>query len=313
VYESLTGRELLCLPYPPGLATREWAGGLEFTADGYAVVTAHQSGLIYWPLAVGATPRECLLPPGETLDGQEGLLRLSPDGRVAVVATERCDLIAFEVGTLRERFRFSTRHRGPVSSYAFLADCRHLAVVNGDSTVTVHDLAAWPVPESAGADAATWSDLASPDAVRADRAMRALAARADQAPAWLREQFRADAPGEDRAAQLIGQLDAARYAVRERAQVELTRLGHAARAALLAASRTQVSPESRQRLDTLLNGVRGPDVSPDGLRADRAVEVLERIRTPDAVRVLKEWSAGPEGATLADSARLAVARVEPRR
>jgi hypothetical protein len=74
-----------------------------------------------------------------------------------------------------------------------------------------------------------------------------------------------------------------------------------------------VSPESRQRLDTLLNGVRGPDLTPDGLRADRAVEVLERIRTPDAVRVLKEWSAGPEGAALADSARSAVARIEPRR
>ncbi|MBO0697596.1 MAG: WD40 repeat domain-containing protein, partial [Zavarzinella sp.] len=296
VYEAQTGRELMCLPYPPGLATREWAGGVEFTADGYALVTAHPSGLIYWPLAIGATPREILLPPGETLDGQEGLMRLSPDGRVAVVATDRCDLIAFEVSTLRERFRFSTRRRGPVTSYAFLADCRHLAVANGDSTVTVHDLAAWPVPET-GAEAAIWSDLASPDAVRADRAMRALAARAEQTPAWLREQFRSDPHAEDRTAQLIDQLDASRYAVRERAQVELVHLGHSARAALLAASRTQVSPESRQRLDTLLSGVRGPDLTPDGLRADRAVEVLERIRTPDAVRLLKEWSAGPEGAT----------------
>jgi hypothetical protein len=302
----------MCLPYPPGLGTREWAGGIEFTPDGYAIVTAHQSGLIYWPLAIDMPPRECPLAPGETLDGQEGLLRLSPDGRVAVVATGRCELVAFEVATLRERFRISTRRRGPVSSYAFLADCRHLAVANGDGTVTVHDLAVWRHPEP-GEEAAIWSDLASPDAARADRAMRALAARADHAPTWLREQFRAEVRPDDRAAQLIGQLDAPRYAVRERAQIELSRLGHAARASLLSASRTQVSPESRQRLDILLSGVRGPDLTADGLRADRAVEVLERVRTAEAVRLLKEWSAGAEGATLADSARFALARIEPRR
>jgi hypothetical protein len=178
--------------------------------------------------------------------------------------------------------------------------------------VTVHDLAGWPPPD-AGQEAAIWSDLASPDAGRADRAMRALAARADQAPMFLGDQFRTEVRLDDRAAQLIGELDAARYAVRERAQAELHRLGHAARAALLAASRTQVSPESRQRLDTLLTGVRGPDLTADGLRADRAVEVLERLRTPDAVRLLKKWSAGPEGATLADSARFALARMEVRR
>jgi WD40 repeat protein len=313
VYESLTGRQVHCLGYPAGLGAREWAGGVEFTPDGSAVVTAHQSGLIYWPLAAGVPPRECPLPPADSLDGQEGLLRLSPDGRLAVVSTDRCDLVAIELATLRERFRLSMRRRGPVSSYAFLADCQYLAVANGDSTVTVHHLAAWPLPESAGPDAATWSDLASPDAGRADRIMRALTTHPEQVPNWLRELFRSETRGDGRAAQLVGQLDAPRYAVRERAQAELLSLGHAARPALLAASRTPVSPESRQRLDTLLNGVRGPDLTPDGLRADRAVEVLERIRTPDAVRVLKEWSAGPEGAALADSARSAVARIEPRR
>ncbi|HKB05093.1 MAG TPA: WD40 repeat domain-containing protein [Gemmataceae bacterium] len=313
VYEALTGRQVHYLGYPAGMAAREWAGGVEFTPDGSAVVTAHQSGLIYWPLAAGVPPRECPLPPGDSLDGQEGLMKLSPDGRLAVVSTDRCDLVAIELATLRERFRLSIRRRGPVSSYAFLADCRYLAVANGDSTVTVHDLAVWPPAESAGPDAATWSDLASPDAGRADRVMRALTTRPVQVPGWLREQFRAEARGDDRAAQLVGQLDAPRYAVRERAQAELVRLGHTARPALMAASRTQVSPESRQRLDSLLNGVRGPDLTLDGLRADRAVEVLERVRTPEAVRLLKEWSAGPVGATRADSARSALARIEPPR
>jgi WD40 repeat protein len=313
VYESQTGRELARLTYPAGLAGREWAGGVEFTPDGLGLITAHPSGLAYWPVGTAARPREHQLTPGETLDGREGLLTLSPDGRVAVIAPDRCDLIVFEVATLRERFRVSTRHRGPASSYAFTADSRYLAVANGDSTVTIHDLTAWPPPDSSNAAiVAAWSDLASPDAGRADRAMRTIAARPDLAPQWLRQQFGAVARNDD-VARLIDQLDARRYAARETAQAELVRIGHAARPALVAASRTPASAESRQRLTTLLTGLTGPDVTPDGLRADRAVELLERIRTPDALRLLKEWSTGPDGATLTESARFAIARVEARR
>jgi WD40 repeat protein len=306
IYQSATGRESGRLPYPGGLAGREWAGGVEFTPDGFALLTAHPSGLVYWAIGCAAPPREVRLAPGETLDGRETLLTLSPDGRLAVVATNQCHLIVFEVATLRERFRLSTRRRGPASSYVFTADGRHLAVANGDSTVTVHDLAAWP-PGAPDRDWPTlWSNLASPDAARADGAMRAIVAR-PQALEWLRRQFRAESSG-DGILRLIGQLDAPRYAAREAAQGELARLGHAARPALVAASRTRVSAESRQRLDALLERVKGPDRSPDGLRADRSVELLHRLGTAEARSILKEWSAGPDGSTLTESARRALHR-----
>ena len=109
------------------------------------------------PVRVGVLPAgrrvparaRCACRAGESLEGREGLLALSPDGRLAVVGTDRLDLIVFELATLQERYRVSTRHRGPASSVLFARDGRHLIVANGDSTVTIHDLAAGPGPLTA--------------------------------------------------------------------------------------------------------------------------------------------------------------------
>ena len=87
---------------------------------------------------------------------------------------------------------------------------------------------------------------------------------------------------------------------------------HVGRPALLAAARTDLSPEMRRRVDILLQATRGPDLSPDGLRSTRAVEVLERIGTANALALLRVWSAGPAGETLAEASRGAVQRMTGR-
>jgi len=73
-------------------------------------------------------------------------------------------------------------------------------------------------------------------------------------------------PG-DRIQRSVAQLDAARYQVRETAQGELTRLAHLSRPALLAAGRTDLSPEMRRRVEMLLQATRGPDLPRRGFGA----------------------------------------------
>jgi hypothetical protein len=315
VYQATTGWSVEMLPYETELARREWAGAVAFTPDRYAVISAHPSGLVYSPLGGGSRPREVRLPRGESLEGREGLLAISPDGRLAVVGTDRLDLVVFELSTLQERYRVSTRTHGPASSVLFAPDGRHLIIANGDSTVMIHDLAAGPGPLAMSSDVnteAAWADLAA-DAGTAFRMMRVLVARSDETVAWLRQRMPPPAEPTERIVRSVSLLDAARYQVRETAQSELSRLAHQGRPALLAAARTELSPEMRRRVDTLLQATRGPDRSTDGLRSTRSVEVLERIGTPNALALLRLWSAGPAGETLAEASRAALQRLTEER
>ena len=311
VYQSTTGWSVELLTYETPLSRREWAGSVAFTPDRYAVVSAHPSGLVYSPLGGGTRPREVRLPRGETLEGREGLLAISPDGRLAVVGTDRLDLIVFELSTLQERFRLSTRARGPASSVLFARDGRHLIVANGDSTVTLHDLAAGSSPLTGTLDVApdtAWAELTA-DASTAFRTMRVLMTRPDDTIAVLRQRMPPPAEPGDQITRSVARLDAPRYQVREVAQSELAKLAHQSRPALLAAARTDLSPEMRRRVEILIQATRGPDLSADGLRCARAVEVLERIGTANAQGLLRQWSSGPPGETLADASRAAVQRL----
>ena len=138
--------------------------------------------------------------------------------------------------------------------------------------------------------------------------MQRLAKNADAAVDGLHDRIRPARPLPEKVDRFVRELDAPRYQKRELAQGELTRLAHASRPALLAASRTDMSPEMRQRVEVLLKATRGPDLSEDGIRIARAVELLERLQTAKATALLREWSEGPPGDTLADAARGALAR-----
>jgi hypothetical protein len=66
------------------------------------------------------------------------------------------------------------------------------------------------------------------------------------------------------------------------------------------------SPEARRRLRWLTASLDGP--TPDEVRHARAVEVLERIATKEAMALLREWEKGPARAVLTQHARAALRR-----
>jgi hypothetical protein len=160
---------------------------------------------------------------------------------------------------------------------------------------------------------ALWTDMGGDDAVRADRAAWALAAAPQQAVALLRGRLRPAAAVDSRhIARLVADLDHARYAVRQRAEQALAKLGDRAEPALRQALEGQPSLEMRRRVVLLLEKVTGPVSGPEPLRSLRAVEVLERIDTPEARRVLTALADGAPGALLTREARASLDRLARR-
>ncbi|MGL4555779.1 MAG: WD40 repeat domain-containing protein, partial [Gemmataceae bacterium] len=125
----------------------------------------------------------------------------------------------------------------------------------------------------------------------------------DDAVALIRANLR-PAPGKPltaaEARRLIADLSADDFETRDRASRALavpSALPH-----VEAAAKTETDLEARRRLQRLLaDGRTWP--GPGGLRAVRAVEVLERAGTPEARRLLEELAGGNPDARLTHEAR----------
>jgi len=232
----------------------------------------------------------------------------SPDGRtLAWSGTGDSTVHLLEVASGKERHRLAG-HLGEVTSVSFSAHGRRLASASEDTTALVWDVG--PAAADAPADRDTaWDDLAGADAARAWRAVRRLAA----SPAALRDRLRPVAPPEEaHVARLIAALDGDDFAAREKAGAELERLGAAAGPACRKALGQQPSAEVRRRLETLLEkNARGAwEVTPERLRAVRALEALELSGTPEGRQLLEKLASGAEGARLSEDAGAALRRLE---
>ncbi|HVK13832.1 MAG TPA: sigma-70 family RNA polymerase sigma factor, partial [Gemmataceae bacterium] len=116
--------------------------------------------------------------------------------------------------------RFAVEAPGEVAGLAFTPDGRGLVAAGAAGAVVV-----WDLPALARDRKATWEDLVGADPAEAFRAVHTLAADPKKAVPLLAERLRADADLERRIAKLVGDLDHARYAVREQATRELRALG----------------------------------------------------------------------------------------
>ncbi|AWM40905.1 ECF RNA polymerase sigma factor SigM [Gemmata obscuriglobus] len=275
-----------------------------FSPDGRLLaMNRSEEGIPVWEMATGR--ERCLL---RGHDGPTSAVAFSADGRTLASAGWDHTIRVWNVETATELKRLKG-HRGQVNALVFTPDGRRLISAGNDSTVLfwdVLDLTRRPRPALRLGPSewdALWADLAATDAGKAHAALaRLTAAPAVTVPA-VRERVRpAPEPDVRLLAQLVRDLNSEEFAAREKASQELGRLGESVEAAVKSA-RKGASPEAARRCDELLTKL--AVLSGDRLRGVRAVEVLERIGTPEAVTVLESLARGAPQARLTRDARAA--------
>jgi hypothetical protein len=132
----------------------------------------------------------------------------------------------------------------------------------------------------------------------------------DTALAHLKKHLKAEVgPDPKRLRELVEQLRAPTFPDREKAHAELGRIGAAAVPVLREAVRAAESPEVVRRASELVAKLDRPILNGEPLRQLRAVEVLERIGSADARKLLSELASGAPDAITTREAKQALERI----
>jgi hypothetical protein len=219
-------------------------------------------------------------------------------------------LVLWEVSSGRPRHRF-IGHESPIYALTFSPDGRTLGASSADAPVYVWDVAGSLEPNSRRLSndelRSCWDLLAGEDAAAAFHAIRRLAAAPEQTVPFLREHLKpVAAPDLKRVRQLVEMLDGD-FQKRQKAAEELEKQSDAV-APLLRRILAKEKPslEVRRRLQQIVEALEN---KPESLRYVRAVETLEWIGTPDAVRLVGELTRGAAEARLTREANTAKRRL----
>jgi RNA polymerase sigma factor (sigma-70 family) len=224
----------------------------------------------------------------------------SPDERLLATTAAAGGISVWDVATGAKRRSLRGHLGGAVRSVLFAPDHRSLFSGGDDSQVLQWDLTGrapdgvWRVVQHPAATLeALWKKVAAGDAATAHAAVWELAADPVGTVAFLRERVKPLRVRHDKEVMdAIAQLDADSFTRRQEASAALAAFGEAAVPAIRAALAKPASLEQARRLEKLLNEL-APSV-PHGaqLGALRALEVLDRIATPEARTLARELAAG---------------------
>ncbi|MGE3806271.1 MAG: WD40 repeat domain-containing protein, partial [Gemmataceae bacterium] len=192
---------------------------------------------------------------------------------------------------------------------AFSPDGTTLVTGQTNGKVVFRSLAPvnWSKEEIKKLDAPLWDALAGEDAKAAYRALWTLAAAGEEGVAFLTERVQPARLDQARIAKLVAALDSAEFLEREEASQELAKLGALAVPELQKVLAGQPSAELRARAKTLLE--KAPlYVAPDW-RPLRSIDVLERIGSPSARKLLAKLAEGSPGHPVTLQARAALERL----
>ena len=200
---------------------------------------------------------------------------------------------------------------------AFSPDGQRLASGSGATETLVWDVAKFDQSapaEPAPTDATSlWNDLApDTDGTKVQRAIARLSTSPKGTLMLFQKHLHPAKPlgGDEqkRIAQLIALLDADNFQKREKAAAELEAMGTLAAGLLRKALEGTRSLEARSRLERLLQKL-GPPGQPTDMRMYRALEVLERLDTPEARQLVGMLARGDPGSWLTQEAQRTLQRL----
>jgi WD40 repeat protein len=297
---------------------QHYVEALALSADGETLVSGSlDRGVRLWDLVSG---QQIAL-----LEGHKRAVvavTFSPDGRLVASAggsrsvpydvAEPRRIRLWDVVSGKEVAHFEG-HTADVTSLNFSPDGSRLVSGLMDSTVLVWDVTA--LPRLPGLEVRAeeldglWKDLASADTFQAHQAVWKLATTPEKAVPFLKKHVSAAA--EVDAAQVhrwVADLDSEQFDVRAAAVKELEKLGDRAAPALREALAAKPSAEVRKQAEELLGGLRLVR-SPELLQRLRAVQVLERIGSPEARQILEALAKGAPGARETREAQASLSRL----
>jgi len=308
VWDLVTKKRVAAIPTP-----YRFFGGIDFSPDGKFLAGGggidpmkpaddKDKGTVFvWDVDEGRIVRKLA---GHSPE-EEISCHFSPDGRT-LSTVDRTGLIRiWELATGQERFRV-TGHRGATKAY-FSPDSALVAGWSYEAPVLIWDIYGLShSPEPFDTEKA-WQALGEDNATRSFTTMRRLCAAPERTVILLREKLKPVEKVEaDTIRKWIRELDDDKFATREAAQKSLEKLGDRAAKFLRAALRQSPSLELRTRVNLLLKAL--DTLTPDRLRHQRAVEVLERIGSAEAKAILADLARGAAGARLTIEAEASLTR-----
>ena len=154
-----------------------------------------------------------------------------------------------------------------------------------------------------------WIALGSADAAAADKlAWRLAAGRGDTVKYLQKRLTQSGTVDAKQLKQLIAALGNERFSVREAAQKKIAAIGSVLEDDLKK-TRQGAGAEVRSRIDALLTKWENAKTDPGAQREQRAMQALERIGTPQALKLLEELAAGASTPRRARAAQAALKRV----
>jgi WD40 repeat protein len=240
----------------------------------------------------------------------------SLDGRMLATGySDDLNVHLWEVTTGKQIATFKLSSGWPWS-LAFAPDGRSLAAGSSDTTALLLDVTGrapsgqFPLARTPQELESLWGALGAQDPAKGYQAVWGLVAAPEQAVPTLGNGLLVAERKRRAALKWIPDLDAAQFAVRDKAMKELAALKAAAVPALREALTSNLSPEARRRVEVLIAQV-SPAVS-ESLRALRGIHVLEQIATAEARQVLQTLVSDDPNTALAREARAALARLDRR-
>jgi WD40 repeat protein len=286
--------------------------GLTVSPDGKYLAAATPMAVKLWDLTTG---KEVRMFAGRGLAAPTATF--TPDGKWLLAGKEDGSLRVWDVATGTVLADLPL-HDAMITALAFSPDGKTLATGAADTTVLLWDWAALrqrvaAAPGKAADLKALWRVLGDGDGDQVRAVLAALEKTPGPTVAFFAEHVRPAPPAETkRVEQLVDDLGSKQFAVRAEATKQLEDLGELAAGAIYKRLAANPPLEVRRRLEVLRDKLEGAAPPTPLLRALRAVEVLERIGTPEARQLLEALAAGAAGHRLTTEAAASVQRLKQR-